>query len=224
MCCICEAFPYADVFTSERLLRMRSVSIRRGIYIWKTAMYAKRFHMRTHLHLKDGHVCEAFPYVDTFTLEKLPRMRSVSICGGIYIWKTVAYAMRFHTRTHLHLKSYRVCEAFPYAEVFTFEMQHMRCVSIHGHIYTWKTATYAMFFHTQIMPCFSIQYSLYLPHFHFHILYTIRIQAIYLANVIYIFLDKTSHHINFHIQHPMRWPVITHNQFHHNPTSRSHRS
>ena len=164
MCHIWEAFPYADVFTSERLPRMRSVSIRGGIYIWKTAADAKRFHTRTHLHLKDGRVCEAFPYTEVFTFERLPRMRSVSIRGGIYIWKTAAYAKCFHMRTHLHLKSYRVCEAFPYVEVFTFErLQRMRCVSIRGHIYTWKTATYAMWFHTvlSVFASFSFSYSIY---------------------------------------------------------------
>ena len=116
MCRICEAFPYADVFTSERLPHMRSVSIREGIYIWKTAAYAKCFHLRTHLHLKDGRVCEAFPYVDTFTFERRLRMRSVSIRGGIYIWKTAAYAMCFHMQTHLHLKDCHVCDVFPYAD------------------------------------------------------------------------------------------------------------
>ena len=45
--------------------------------------YATRFHTRTHSDLKGCRVCDAFSYTDTFRLERLPRMRCVSIRGHL---------------------------------------------------------------------------------------------------------------------------------------------
>ena len=137
--------------SQHHCLHMQCVSIRRYLQTWKTAAYAMRFHTQTPSDLKGCRVCDAFPYADTFRLERLLRMWCIFICGYLHTWKAAGYAMHFHMQIPSHLKGCCVYNAFPYTDTFRLErLLRIQYISICEYHHTWKTVVYAMHFHMQI--------------------------------------------------------------------------